>query len=202
MIQPDLRSRQCPCVQAEGLLYGKGGAGECALWVRPWSPHTMAVTSHGGSYLTRRRSPHTVAVTSHRGGHLTPRRSRHNVTSHREVASHGGGHLTLRRSRLPTPPRFTQPPPPAPALLLWWRNGNEKQERSGRWKKPAPASPEAMPQLELPHKSLTSRRENPQLFTLTELTLTFCQVFFNLAQNNLSQVSIVLSWQILNCYSN
>lgn len=173
------------------------------------------VTSHHGGHLTRWQLPHTAAVTSHRGGHLTPRRSRHMaaVTSNRdghltmsphtaEVASHGGGHLTLRRSRLPTPPSFTQPPPPAPALLLWWRNGNEKQERSGRWKKPAPASPEAMPQLELPHKSLTSRRENPQLFTLTELTLTFCQVFFNLAQNNLSQVSIVLSWQILNCYSN
>ena len=132
----------------------------------------------------RRRSPHTAAVTSHRGGHLIWRRSPDTA----EITA-------------PDAPRLHPAPPPAPALLLWW-NGNKKQERSGHWKKPAPASPKVMPQLELPHKSLTSGRENPQLFTLTELTLTFCQVFFNLAQNNLLQVSIVLSWQILKCYSN
>ena len=145
----------------------------------------------------RRRSPHTAVVTSHRGGHLTRRRSPHTT----EVTSHSGGHLTLRRSQLPTPPDFTQP---RPQLLLSFCGGVETRNRRGAatGKKPAPASPEAMPQLELPHKSLTSGRENPQLFTLTELTLTFCQVFFNLAQNNLSQVSIDLSWQILKCYSN
>ena len=169
-------------------------------WVRRRSPHTASVTSH--RHLTRRRSPHTASaeVTSHRVSNLTPSPHTAAVTSHR------GSHLTWQRSphtaeiTAPNAPRLHPAPPPAPALL-WWRSGKEKQERSGHWKKPAPTSPEAMPQLELPHKSLTSGRENPQLFTLTELTLTFCQVF-NLAQNNLSQVSIVLSWQILKCYSN
>lgn len=125
MIQPDLRSRQCPCVQAEGLLYGKGGAGECALWVRPWSPHTMAVTSHGGSYLTRRRSPHTAEVTSQCH------------TSHREVASHGGGHLTPWRSphtaevTAPDAPKLHPAPAPSscsPSVVEEW-----KRETGEEW---------------------------------------------------------------------
>ena len=217
MIRPDLRSGGALASKLRACSTTRGGAGRGR--VPSGGVGEAAVTSHGGSHLTPRQSPHTA--TSHGGGHLTPRqrRSPHtaSVTSHRhltpqrsphtaEVTSHCSSHLTWQRSphtaeiTAPNAPRLHPAPPPAPALL-WWRSGKEKQERSGHWKKPAPTSPEAMPQLELPHKSLTSGRENPQLFTLTELTLTFCQVF-NLAQNNLSQVSIVLSWQILKCYSN
>ena len=77
------------------------------------------------------------------------------------------------------------------------------EERSCRWKKSAPSPRKRCHNWNCPTNLWLPGIETLSCsITPTELILTFCQVFFNLAQNNLSQVSTVLSWQILKCYSN